>query len=351
MNNTYRAMQVSRPGVLELVERETPQPAAGEVLIAVEACGICGADAGAIEGLEPTVQYPRVPGHEVVGRIVAIGAGTPPVWQRGLRVGVGRLGGHCSACEPCRRGRFHLCANQPAMGSTRDGGYAEMMLARSTGLVAIPDDLSSVEAAPLLCAGIATFNALKKSGAQAGDLVAIQGVGGLGHLAIQYGRRMGFNIVAVGRGSDVASDVCALGAHAYIDATAQDAVAALKQMGGAEVILSTITDSAAASALLPALLPQGRFMVVGVGREPVTLLPGLLVGGERIVRGALTGSPYESEKTLAFSVLADVRAMIEALPFERAQEAYRKMRSGQARFRMVLTMGGADVAGHRLPGA
>jgi alcohol dehydrogenase len=214
-----------------------------------------------------------------------------------------------------------------------------MMLARHTGLVAIPDELGAVDAAPLLCAGLATFNALKKSGAQAGDLVAIQGVGGLGHLAIQYGRRMGFKVVAIGRGSDIAADVRALGAHAYVDASAEDAVAALKRMGGAEVILSTVTDSAAASALMPALVPQGRFMVVGVGREPMTVSPGLLVGGERIVRGAITGSPYESEKTLAFSVLADVRAMVETMPLECAQEAYQRMRSGQARFRMVLTMG------------
>jgi alcohol dehydrogenase len=339
MTKTYRAMQATRPGVLELVERKIPQPAAGEVLIAVEACGICGADASTIEGLDRSIAFPRVPGHEVVGRIVAVGAGAPMPWTPGRRVGVGRLGGHCNACESCRRGRFNLCSDQPTMGSARDGGYAEMMLARSTGLVAIPDELDSVEAAPLLCAGLATFNALKKSGAQAGDLVAIQGVGGLGHLAIQYARRMGFQVVAIGRGGGIAADVRALGAHAYLDATAEDVVAALERMGGAEVILSTITDSAAASALMPGLLPQGRFMVVGVGREPMAIAPGLLVGGERVVRGAITGSPYESEKTLAFSVLADVRAMIEALPLERAQEAYRRMRSGQARFRMVLTTG------------
>lgn len=337
-NNTYRAMQASRPGELELVEREVPQPGPGEVLIAVEACGICGADAGAIEGTERGAQFPRVPGHEVVGRIAAIGVGTPPTWAPGRRVGIGRLGGHCHACEPCRRGWFNLCADQPTTGSTRDGGYAEMMVARSTGLVSIPDELDSVAAAPLLCAGIATFNALRKSGAQAGDLVAIQGVGGLGHLAIQYARRMGFKVVAVGRGSDIAADVIALGAHIYVDAAAEDAAAALKRMGGADVILSTITDSAAASALVPALAPQGRFMVIGVGREPLTVAPGLLVGAERVVRGAITGTPYEAERTLAFSVLADVRAMIETLPLERAQEAYQRMRSGQARYRMVLTM-------------
>jgi alcohol dehydrogenase len=223
------------------------------------------------------------------------------------------------------------------MGSARDGGYAEVMLARSTGLVAIPDELDAVEAAPLLCAGIATFNALKKSGAQAGDRVAIQGVGGLGHLAIQYARRMGFEVVALGRGSDIADDARALGAHFYVDTSAEDGLAALKRLGGAEVILSTITDSGAASALLPALVPQGRFIVVGVGREPINVAPGLLVGGERIVRGAITGTPYESERTLAFSVLAGVRALIETMPLERAQEAYQRMRSGQAKFRMVLT--------------
>ena len=338
MRKTYRAMQVTRPGGLELVERPTPEQGPGEVLVEVEACGICGADAGAIEGLEAGIEYPRVPGHEVVGRIAALGPGVASSWKAGQRVGVGRKGGHCGECLQCRRGEFNLCSRQPITGSSRDGGYAEMMLARGTGLVSIPEELGSEEAAPLLCAGLATFNGLRKSGAQAGDLVAIQGIGGLGHLAVQYARRMGFRVVAVGRGADIAEDARRLGAHVYVDAEAEDAAARLKAMGGAQVILTTITDSDAASALMPGLAPQGRLLVVGVGRSPLKVSPGPLVGGERIVQGAITGSAYETEKTLDFSVLADIRPMIETAPLERAFEAYQRMRSGQSRFRMVLTM-------------
>src|SRR3712207_4425566 len=227
-------MQATAPGTLELVERETPTPGTGEVLIAVEACGICGADAGTIESTDPSRQPPRVPGHEVVGRIVAIGEGVPSIWKLGQRVGVGRLGGHCDECAQCRQGRFNLCRNQPVVGASCDGGYAEMMVARGTGLVSIPDELSSEEAAPILCAGIATFNALKKSGAEAGDLVAVLGIGGLGHMALQYARKMAFKVVAVGRGQDIAEDALRLGAHAYIDTNQQDAAKALADMGGAQ---------------------------------------------------------------------------------------------------------------------
>ncbi|MFJ4453176.1 alcohol dehydrogenase [Pseudomonas sp. NPDC089392] len=336
--NTYRAMQVIRPGELQLVERQTPTPGVGEVLIRVEACGICGADAGAIEGAEAGLQFPRVPGHEVVGRIATLGEATSGCWRIGQRVGVGRLGGHCNACEQCRRGHFNLCLDQPVVGSSQDGGYAQMMVARATGLVAIPDALGAVEAAPLLCAGIATFNALRKSGAQAGDLVAIQGIGGLGHLAVQYARRMGFKVVAVGRGQDIAEQVLQLGAHTYIDSQAEDAVARLKGMGGAQVVLTTLTDSAAVSPLMAALAPQGTLLVVGVGRQPLSIMPSALVGGERRVQGAITGTPFESEKTLDFSVMADVRAQIETMPLEQAWEAYQRVRSGAVQFRMVLTM-------------
>ena len=339
--NTYMAMQVTRPGELQLVERETPTPGVDEVLIRVEACGICGADAGAIEGLEAGLQFPRVPGHEVVGRVVALGSGTSRRWSVGQRVGVGRLGGHCNECEQCRRGHFNLCLDQPVVGSTQDGGYAQMMIARATGLVAIPDALGAVEAAPLLCAGIATFNALRKSGAQAGDLVVIQGIGGLGHLAVQYARRMGFKVVAIGRGADIAEQVLQLGAHHYIDSQAEDAVASLKAMGGAQFILTTLTDSAAVSPFMAALAPHGTLLVVGVGRQPLSIMPGALVGGERRVQGAITGTPYESEKTLDFSVMADVRAQIETRPLEQAWEAYQRVRSGAVQFRMVLTMGDA----------
>jgi alcohol dehydrogenase len=233
---TYRAMQVARPGVLEWVERSTPSPGVGEVLIEVEACGICGADVGDIERVDPALTPPRVPGHEVVGRIVAHGAHVPALWKSGQRVGVGRFGGYCNECAQCRQGNFQLCRNQPVVGATCDGGYAEMMLARHTGLVSIPDELGSEEAAPILCAGVATFNALRKCGAEAGDVVAILGIGGLGHMAVQYARRMGFHVVAVGRGADIADDALALGAHIYIDNAREDAVATLQGLGGARAI-------------------------------------------------------------------------------------------------------------------
>lgn len=335
MKQTYRAVQATAPGVLELVERARPVPAPMEVLLAVEACGICGADTGDVNAVRDT---PRVPGHEVVGRIIETGANVPAMWKLGMRVGVGRLGGHCNECSLCRQGFFQLCRHQHFVGSSCDGGYAEMMLARATGLVAIPDELASVDAAPLLCAGLATFNAMRKSGALAGDLVAIQGIGGLGHLALQYARKMGFRVVAVGRGGDIADEVKALGAHRYIDTNAEDPVQVLQAMGGAQLILTTITDSAVASALLPALAPKGKFLVVGVGKTPLTVAPGFLVSGERVLEGSITGSPYESERTLDFSVLADVRPAIETMALEQAREAYERMVSGKAHFRMVLTM-------------
>jgi alcohol dehydrogenase len=338
MKTTYRAMQVSQPGRLELVERPMPQPGPGQVLIEVEACGICGADINDIEGADPGLQPPRVPGHEVVGRIVATGSATPPMWTLGQRVGVGRLGGHCNACLQCRRGQFQLCRNQPFVGASCDGGYAEMMLARATGLVAIPEELAPQHAAPILCAGIATFNALKKSGAQAGDVVAVLGIGGLGHMALQYARKMGFKVVAVGRGTDIAQDATALGAHVYVDTGSDDAAAVLRTLGGAQAIVATIGHANVLANLLDGLAPQGRLVVLGAGRDPLAVRTGLLVAGERSVMGSITGTPYENEKTLDFSVLADVRPWIETLPLEQAGEAYRRMKSGAAKFRMVLTM-------------
>lgn len=339
MKTTYRAMQVSSPGVLELVERETPQPGVGEVLIQVEACGICGADAADIEKANPATQPPRVPGHEVVGRIVALGIGTPSIWKLGQRVGVGRLGGHCNECVQCRQGRFQLCQNQPIVGATCDGGYAEMMLARSTGLVSIPDELNAEEAAPILCAGLATFNALKKCGAQAGDTVAILGIGGLGHMALQYARNMGFKVVAIGRGRDVAADALALGVHVYIDNREEDAAATLKSMGGAQAIVTMIDHAETVSALLGGLAPEGRLVVLNPGKSPLQVPAGLLVGGQRSILGSITGTPYDNEKALNFSVLVHVRPHIEVLPLERAGEAYQRMKSGNVKYRMVLTMG------------
>jgi alcohol dehydrogenase len=338
MKTTYRAMQITTPGTLELVERKTPKPGAGEVLIEVEACGICGADAADIEGADPALQPPRVPGHEVVGRIVAIGENAPSIWKLGQRVGVGRLGGHCNECVQCRQGQFQLCEDQRFVGASCDGGYAEMMLARSTGLVSIPDELDPEEAAPILCAGIATFNALKKSGAEAGDLVAIQGIGGLGHMALQYARKMGFKVAAVGRGQDIADEALKLGAHVYVDTKAEAAAAKLKSMGGAKAIITTIGNAEAVSSLMGGLAPRGRLVLLGAGKDPLTVSAGHLVVGERSVLGSITGTPYENEKTLDFSVLTGVRPQIETMPLEKALEAYQKMRSGDVKFRMVLTM-------------
>lgn len=338
MRTTYRAMQVTTPGVLELVERRTPVPAAGEVLIAVETCGICGADTADIEGADPALEPPRVPGHEVVGHNVAMGDGVPALWRIGQRVGVGRLGGHCNACVQCRRGQFQLCRNQPFVGASCDGGYAEMMLARATALVSIPEELASEEAAPILCAGIATFNALKKSGAEAGDLVAVQGIGGLGHMALQYARRMGFKVVAVGRGTDIAQDALELGAHVYIDSDQHDAALILREMGSAQAIVTTIGNAAAVSSLMSGLAPQGRLILLGAGKDPLAVPAGLMVVGERSVLGSITGSPYDNERTLDFSVLAGVRPRIKTMPLEKANEAYRRMKSGDVKFRMVLTM-------------
>jgi alcohol dehydrogenase len=338
MKATYRAMQVSQPGILELGERMTPMPGNGEVLIAVEACGICGADVSDIEKADPTLQPPRVPGHEVVGRIIALGTNTPSIWKVGQCMGVGRLGGYCNECVQCRQGHFQLCQNQPFVGATCDGGYAEMMLARSTRLVSIPDELNAEEAAPILCAGIATFNALKKCEAQAGDTVAILGIGGLGHMALQYARRMGFKVIAIGRGNDIAADALALGAHVYIDTSQKDATTNLLEMGGAQAIVTTIGHASTVSALMGALAPEGRLVILGAGKDPLPVSTGHFVVGERSVLGSITGSPYENEKTLNFSVLADVRPMIEVMPLEKANEAYQKMKTGEVKFRMVLTM-------------
>jgi alcohol dehydrogenase len=334
----FRAVRIASPGVLQLVERPIPAPGDGEVLIQVEACGICGADARDIENRNANAQSPRTPGHEVVGRIVALGTNTPSIWKVGQRVGVGRLGGHCNECPQCRQGNFQLCQNQPVVGATCDGGYAEMMVARNTGLVSIPDELTADEAAPLLCAGIATFNALRKCGAEPGDTVAILGIGGLGHMAIQYARRMGFRVVAVGRGADIAEDAKSLGAHIYIDSNIDDAAERLKNLGGARAIITTVTQGDIVAALLSGLAPQGRLVLLGAGPDSVPVQTGFFVGGERSVIGSITGSPYESERALSFSVLVDVRPKIEVMPLEKAAEAYQRMRSGDVKFRMVLTM-------------
>lgn len=338
MKSHFRAMQVSRPGNLELVERPVPVPGEEEVLLRVEVCGVCGADARDIESGSPSSVIPRIPGHEVVGRIVAMGARVPSIWKIGQRVGVGRLGGHCNECPQCRRGQFQLCQKQPVVGATCDGGYAEMMLARCTGLVLIPGELASEEAAPLLCAGIATFNALRKCGAEPGDTIAVLGIGGLGHMALQYAHRMGFRVVAIGRGVDIAGDAKKLGAHVYVDSKQEDAAEKLKALGGAQAIVTTIAQADAIASVLTGLAPQGRLVLLGAGADPLPVPTGYFVGGERSVVGSMTGSPFESEKALNFSVLTDIRPMIEVMPLEKANEAYQRMRSGDVKFRMVLTM-------------
>lgn len=337
MNPTYRAVQVTEPGKFELVTRPVPETPAGKVRLRVEACGICHTDAATVYNAFPGLTLPRVPGHEIVGRIDALGEGVSG-WKIGQRVGVGFLGGHCGVCQSCRRGDFVNCANQPMSGIHYDGGYAEVMLAIPSGLVAIPDDLSSADAAPLLCAGLTTYNALRRSPAKTGDLVAVQGIGGLGHLAVQFAVHMGFRVAAIARGADKAALAKQLGARHYIDSKAGDPAAALQALGGAQVILATASDSKSMSALVGGLSPRGRMIVVGAGSDPIEVSPSQLLFGSRSVEGALTGSAIDNEDTLAFSVLANIRPMIETVPLEKAAEAFAKMERNEARFRMVIVI-------------
>jgi D-arabinose 1-dehydrogenase-like Zn-dependent alcohol dehydrogenase len=339
MSTTYKAVEVTRPGVFNLTQRPLTDPPAGQVRIRVEACGICHSDSGTVDSVLPGITFPRVPGHEVVGRIDALGQGVSG-WKIGQRVGVGFLGGHCGQCQSCRRGDFVNCTNQPVSGAHFDGGYAEVMMAFPNGLVAIPDGLSSVDAAPLLCAGLTTFNALRRSSAKPGELVAIQGVGGLGHLGIQFANHMGFKVVAVARGAEKVRLAKKLGAHDYIDSSSEDPAAALRALGGAKVILATASDSKSMSAVMGGLATRGRMIVVGAGAEAIQVSPfQLLFGGAVGVEGALTGSPIDNEDTLGFSLLKGIKPMIETVPLENAEEGYRKMMSNKVRFRIVLTMG------------
>jgi propanol-preferring alcohol dehydrogenase len=338
MAKTYRAVQVSKPGRLEVVEREVAAPPPGKVRIRVEACGVCHSDALTVEGLFPGVRYPRVPGHEVVGTIDALGEGVSG-WKVGQRVGVGFLGGHCGRCSPCRRGDFVNCQNQPISGVADDGGYAEVMIADERALAAVPAELAPADAAPLLCAGVTTYNALRNSPARPGDLVAVQGIGGLGHLAVQFASRMGFRVAAVARGEEKQPLARQLGAHHYIDSQAGDPAAALQALGGASVILATVTSGKAMAALIAGLRARGRMIVVGASPDPIEVAPAQLLFGTRAVEGALTGSPLDSEDTLAFSVLEGIRPRIETAPLEAAAEAYGKMMRNEARFRMVLVTG------------
>lgn len=334
-----RVVQVTRAnGTFEIVEREIPQPAAGLVRVKVEACGICHSDAMTKEGLFPGIQYPRVPGHEIAGVIDAVGAGVAG-WAKGQRVGVGWHGGHCGYCDSCRRGDFVTC--QVAFqipGISYDGGYAEYMIAPAGALALIPDGLAPIDAAPLMCAGVTTFNPLRHSGARPGDLVAILGIGGLGHLGIQFATKMGFKTVAIARGKDKETLARKLGATSYIDTNNQDAAAELVKLGGAKVILATATSGKAMSAVLGGLAVNGKLIILGAAAEPLQV-PGIpLLMGRRSILGWPSGSSIDSQDTLAFSAQSGVRSMNEVFPLERAAEAYDHMMSGKARFRAVLSM-------------
>jgi D-arabinose 1-dehydrogenase-like Zn-dependent alcohol dehydrogenase len=335
-----RSVQVSKAnGPLEIVERDIPEPGARQVRIKVQACGVCHSDSFTKEGLFPGIQYPRVPGHEIAGVIDEVGKDVSH-WKLGQRVAVGWHGGHDGECESCRRGDFATCKNAQVPGISYDGGYADYMIAPIEALASIPDQLSPAEAAPLMCAGITTFNALRNSGARAGDTVAIFGMGGLGHLGIQFAAKMGFNTVAIGRARDKEEQLMKdLGAKQYIDNKSQNAVEELNKLGGAKVILATVPSGKAMTEILVGLAANGKLIIVGASDEPVQVPPFIMIQGRRSIIGWPSGTSIDSQDTLSFSVLSGVRSMNEAFPLERAAEAYDHMMSGKARFRCVLTTG------------
>lgn len=333
-----RAVQVVQAGApLELVEREIPEPASGEVRVRVEVCGVCHSDSLTVEGQWPNLSFPRIPGHEIAGVIDAIGAGVVG-WRAGQRVGVGWFGGNCGHCEPCRRGWLIDCRNLRIPGISYDGGYAEAMVAPANALAAIPDEFGAAEAAPLLCAGVTTFNALRHSGAMPGDVVAILGIGGLGHLGVQFANKLGFRTVAIARGADKEALSRKLGAHYFIDSTTEDVAAALNRLGGARAILATVASANGMTPAIDGLAVRGRLIVIGVDAEPIQVSPLQLIGASRSVVGHAAGTAIDSQDALAFSVLSGVRPIIETMPLARAPEAYARMMRGDARFRMVLTM-------------
>ena len=334
-----RAVQVSRPsGPFEIVEREIPEPGAGSVRIKVQACGICHSDSLTKEGYFPGIVYPRIPGHEVVGIVDAVGSGVAG-WAPGHRAGVGWNGGYCGYCDACRRGDFFACQTATHItGITSDGGYADYMIARAEALARVPEELSPVEAAPLMCAGITTYNCLRNSGARPGEVVAVLGLGGLGHLGVQFAAKMGFKAVAIARGQDKGSLASTLGAWRYIDSKTQDPSAELQKLGGARVILATVTAGDAMAAVLHGLAVNGTLMVIGAAQS-LQLSPLELLGGRHSIKGWYSGTSIDSQDTLAFSVLTGVRSMNEVLPLERAAEGYERMLKGEARFRVVLTTG------------
>jgi len=333
-----RAVQVARAGgSLEIVEREVPEPARGEVRVRIEACGVCHSDSLTVEGQWSGLTFPRIPGHEIAGVIEAIGADVVE-WRVGQRVGVGWFGGNCGHCEPCRRGWLIDCRHLRIPGISYDGGYAEAVVAPASALAAIPDELGDVEAAPLLCAGVTTFNALRRSGAMPGDVVAILGIGGLGHLGVQFANKLGFRTVAIARGGDKKALARKLGAHHFIDNATEDVAAALNHLGGARAVLATVTSAKAMTPVIDGLAVRGRLIVIGVDPEPIEVTPLQLISASRSIVGHAAGASIDSQDTLAFSALSGVRPMIETLPLARAPEAYARMMRGDARFRMVLTM-------------
>ena len=333
-----KVAQVPSPGAaFQMVEREIPEPDAGHVRIKVQACGVCHSDVLTKEGLWPGIQYPRIPGHEVAGVIDELGAGVSE-WKKGQRVGVGWHGGQDNTCRECRRGDFRNCRNLKIPGISYDGGYQQYMVAPVEALVPMPESLSNTEAAPLLCAGITTYNSLRHSGALPGDLVAVQGIGGLGHLGIQFANKFGYKVAAIGRGSENAALATKLGASVYIDSQSTNAAEALQKLGGAQVILATAPNSKAMSELIDGLGPNGKLMVIGATFDPIEVTPIQLISGSRTIQGWAAGTPTDSEDTLRFAELTGVRPMIETYPFEKAAEAYARMMSGNAQFRVVLTM-------------
>ena len=333
-----KVVQVSKPGGdFEIVEREIPTPDAGHVRIKVQACGVCHSDVLTKEGLWPGIQYPRIPGHEVAGIIDEVGDGVS-AWKKGQRVGVGWHGGQDNTCRDCRRGDFRNCRNLKITGISYDGGYQQYMVAPVEALAAIPESLKDVDAAPLLCAGITTYNALRHSGALPGDLVAVQGIGGLGHLGVQFANKFGYKVAAIGRGAENATLARKLGAAVYIDSGATNAAEELQKLGGAQVILATAPSSKSMSALIDGLAPNGKLIVVGAAFDPIEVTPLQLITGSRTIQGSSSGTAADSEDTLRFAELSGVRPMIETYPLEKAAEAFARMMSGSAQFRVVLTM-------------
>jgi D-arabinose 1-dehydrogenase-like Zn-dependent alcohol dehydrogenase len=336
---TMRAIVVKEPGGdFELEQREVPKPGLGEALVHVHACGVCHSDVFAKEGGYPGVSHPLVPGHEIAGEVAALGEQVEG-WEVGQRVGVGWFGGNCGYCEWCRRGSLIDCENMGITGITMDGGYADYVVVRASALASMPDDMSFEDAAPLLCAGITTFNALRRSGAPVGGRVAVLGVGGLGHLGVQFAAKLGFETVAVARGTEKEDLARQLGAHHYVDSTDGDPAEALQALGGVDLILSTVTNSGAMAAVFGGLRPDGTLLVVGADMAPIEVPAAAFIAGAKGLRGHASGTSRDSEDTLDFSALQGVKPMIETVPLEQAADAYEKMMSGDARFRIVLTTG------------